>query len=58
MDDISFIIKKIESGNLDTEYVNKLLSDFSIDQSAINEVNSRMAFLLYLSSLLCPRTGF
>ena len=39
MDDISVIIKNIDSGNLNTEYFNKLLSDFSIDQSSINEDN-------------------
>ena len=39
MDDLFVIIKDIDSANLNTEYVTKLISDCSIAQYSINEVN-------------------
>ena len=39
MDDLCVIIKNIDSGNLNTRYGNKLLSDYIINQSSINVVN-------------------
>ena len=46
MDDHSVIIKNIDLGNLNSEYINKLLSDISIDQSSINEVNFKNGIVI------------